>query len=55
MPVILILNNFYGTFILVVLLSYGLFNLPLRVWSKAKRNFIFYHYLAQAEKTYKVY
>lgn len=55
MPVILILNNFYGTLLMVILLGYALFNLPLRTWSKTKRNFIFFHYMSQVEKQYKEY
>ena len=40
-----VFNNFYGNLLLIVILGYALFNLPLRTWSKSNRTFIFYHYL----------
>ena len=53
--VILIMGNVYGVLVLVLLLGYGLFNLPLTVFAKSKRTFQFYHLLSQAGKDFQEY
>ena len=52
---VLIMSNVYGMIILVVLLSYGLFNLPLYVWSLANYEYQFFNALSRAPNIFQEY
>lgn len=55
MSVLMILGNCYGLLVLVLLLGYGLFHIPIKVWWSASRSFTFYHKVGQAHPTFQKY
>lgn len=52
---LIMLNHVYGMLILTWLLGYGLFQLPLHVYSKSFQNYIFYKDVAKAASVYEAF
>jgi hypothetical protein len=52
---LIMLNHVYGMLVLTWLLGYGMFQLPMHVFSKSFQNYIFYKDVAKAASVYEAY
>ena len=51
----IVLNHVYGMIVLTGLLGYGLFQLPLYIWSRSHIDYLFYKNIAKASGVYDKY